>query len=68
LGCGFFWEGCSGFLAGFGGFVGLGCFRDRFGCLLEAFFVCWVLNVMGVPCGFRVLGLCFVGLFGFFLL
>lgn len=50
------------------GFVGLGCFRGRFGCLLGASFVCWDLDVMGAPCGIRVLGLFIVGLFGFSLL
>jgi hypothetical protein len=27
----FFWEGCSGLLVGFGGFVGLGCFGAGLG-------------------------------------
>jgi hypothetical protein len=61
-----FWEDCSGFLAGFGGFVGLGCFRGRFGCLMETSFVFWALGVMGALCGFQVLGLILVGLFGYF--
>jgi len=56
-----FWEGCSGF----GGFVALGCFRGRFGCLMGAS-VFWALGVLGAPCGFQVLGLIIVGLFGFF--
>jgi hypothetical protein len=58
----FFEKGCSGF----GGL--LSCFRSRFGCLLGASFVCWALGVLGALYGFRVLGLFFVGLFGFFLL
>jgi hypothetical protein len=64
----FFWEGCSGFLVGLGGFVGLGCFRSRFGYLMGFSSVFWALGVMGVHCGCRVLGLILVGLFGFFLL
>jgi hypothetical protein len=57
-----FWEGCSGFLAGFGGFVGLGCFRGRFRCLMRASssflgpgcFGCslWVSGFRVDPCGF----------------
>jgi hypothetical protein len=54
------------FLAGFGGFVGLECFRGRFWCLIRASSVFWALGVMGAPCGFLVLGLILVGLFGFF--
>jgi hypothetical protein len=61
-----FWEGCSGFLAGFGGFVGLGCFRGMFGCLMGASSVFWALGVMSAPCEFQVLGLILVSLFGFF--
>jgi len=63
-----FLGGLFGFSCGFWGFVGLGCFRSRFGCLLGASFVCWALGVMGALCGFWVLGLFFVGLFEFFLL
>jgi hypothetical protein len=69
---GAFWEGGSSFLVGFGGFVGLGCFRGRFGCFMGASYVfwalgfLWVLSVVCAPCGFRVLGLILVGLFGFF--
>jgi hypothetical protein len=33
-----FWEGCSGFRVGF---VGLGCFWGRFGCLMGASTVFW---------------------------
>jgi hypothetical protein len=54
-----FWEGCSGFLAGFGGFVGFGCIRGRFGCLMGGFFrfLCsgcslWVSGFRVDPCGF----------------
>jgi hypothetical protein len=63
----FFWEGCSGFLVGFWELVGLGCFRGRFGCLMEASSIFWALGVLGASCGFQVLGLILVGLFGFFL-
>jgi hypothetical protein len=44
----FFWEGCSGFLVGFGGFVRLGCFRGLFGCLTRASTIFWVLGFMWV--------------------
>jgi hypothetical protein len=45
---------------GFGGFVGLGCFWDRFGCLTGASTVFWVLGSCSLwvsgfrvgPCGF----------------
>jgi hypothetical protein len=65
-----FWEGCLGGLFGFScrfwGFVGLECFRGRFGYLMDASSVFWALGAMGAPCG--VLGLILVGLFGFFFL
>jgi hypothetical protein len=38
----------------------------HFGCLMGVSSVFWALGVMGAPCGFRVLGLILVGLFGFF--
>jgi hypothetical protein len=60
-----FWEGCSSILAGFGGLIRLGCFRDRFGCLMGAFSVFWALGVMGARCGFQLLRLILVVLFGF---
>jgi hypothetical protein len=68
----FFWDGCSGFLIGFRRFVGLWCFRGRFGCLTRASTIflglgfTWVLGVVGAFwsggfdksfCCFRVLGL-----------
>jgi hypothetical protein len=52
--CGFFWEGCSGFLCGFWGFIGLGCFQGRFGRLMGAstvFGFSWASGVVG-PYGF----------------
>jgi hypothetical protein len=66
----FFWEAYSGFLVGFGGFVRLGCFRGRFECLMVVFFfsVFWALGVIGALCGYQILGLILVGLFGFFFL
>jgi hypothetical protein len=60
-----FWEGCSGFLAGFRGFVGLGCFQGRFGCLMGASSVFWAMGVLGAPCGFRVDPCGFVWVFSF---
>jgi hypothetical protein len=44
----------------------LGCFRGRFECLMGVSSDFWALGVMGAPCGFLVLGLILVGLFGFF--
>jgi hypothetical protein len=54
LGCGFFWEGCSGFLVGFGGLLGWAAFGAGLG-------VCWGLLLY---VGLWVLWVLFVG-FGF---
>jgi hypothetical protein len=45
-----------GFLAGFGGVVGLECLRGKFRCLMRASSVFWALGIMGAPCelSFRV--------------
>jgi hypothetical protein len=41
---GVFLGGLFGFLVGFGGFLGLGCSRGRFGCLTGASTVFWDLG------------------------
>jgi len=64
---GVFWRGLFGFSCRFWGSVGFRCFRGKFGCLMRASFVFWVLGVMGTPCVIRVLGLIIMGLFRFFL-
>jgi len=67
LGCGcLFRRVVRVFLRVLGDLLGLGCFWGRFVCLMGASFVLWALGVRGAPCGFRVLGLILVGLFGFF--
>jgi hypothetical protein len=64
---GFLGEGCSGFLVGFEGFVGLRYFRGKFECLTEASTLFWnldftkVLGVVGAfwPRGFDRSFYCF---------
>lgn len=51
LGLWVFLEGLFGISCGFGGFVGLGCLRGRFGCLMGASTIIWDLSficVLGV--------------------
>jgi hypothetical protein len=74
LGCGFFWEGCSGFLAGFGGLLGwVGLLSEQVWVFVGGFFrmlgfgcSLWVSGFRVVLCGF-VWVLSFMGWLWWFL-